>query len=198
MLQPTRTAFLPLGRRAKFACAALTGLLALGTGGCATVVNGTTQKIPVTSDPIAAQVIVDGAVSGETPTTLTLKRNADHLVTLQKPGFEPKTIPVLKGIGDAVWGNVLVGGLVGWGVDAASGSQYSLAPSSISVKLSPASTAVAGMSTDDSASFVGQLKALDQRHAAGQVSDEDYVKGRVELFRRYLPELLPGEPASAH
>lgn len=167
--------------------------IAASLGGCATVVNGTTQKIPVASNPAAADVLVDGTTAGQTPTLLVLKRNADHLVTIQKAGYEPATIPVVKDVGEAVWGNVLVGGLIGWGVDAASGSQYKLRPAAVSVTLSPVSTSVSGMASTDSMDFVSKLKALDQLHAAKQVSDEEYLKGRLELFRRYMPEALPAE-----
>jgi hypothetical protein len=173
-------------------------LVAASLSACATVVNGTTQRIPIASEPPAADVIVDGASVGVTPTAVKLKRNADHLVTIQKAGYEPKTVPIVKDIGGAVWGNVLVGGLIGWGVDAASGSQYSLAPSTVSVTLAPLSTSVAGMAPDDSVVFVSKLKALDQLHAARQVSDEEYLKGRVELFRHYMPEALPRESASGN
>lgn len=38
--------------------------------GCATIVKGTTQKVPVASDPPDADVIVDGNLSGQTPTTV--------------------------------------------------------------------------------------------------------------------------------
>jgi len=180
-------------RRSRLVAAVVT--LASVTG-CATVVNGTTQKIPVASDPPAADVIVDGALVGQTPTSVVLKRNTDHLVTVQKAGYEPRTTPVVKDVGGAVWGNVLAGGVIGWGVDAASGAQYKLVPSTVSVALVPVSTAVAGMATSDSSDFVGKLKALDQLHAMKQVSDDEYLKGRVELFKRYMPEALPAESAA--
>ena len=169
----------------------------LCAAGCATVVHGTTQKIRVSSDPLAADVWVDGRMVGQTPTSVSMRRKEDHVVTIQKAGYEPKFVAIVKDAGGAVWGNVLAGGLIGWGVDASSGAQYSLLPTTVSVKLDPISTVVSGMVTDDSTAFVSKLKALDQLHDSKQLSDEEYVKGRVELFKRYMPEALPGDNAPA-
>jgi len=171
--------------------AAMAGL----TQGCATIIKGTSQSIPVSSDPPAADILVDGKLMGQTPKTLALKRDKNYLITLQKTGFEQESVPVVKDIGGAVWGNVLAGGLIGWGVDAASGAQYNLLPPSVSVKLVPVNTVVKGMANDDSNTFVTKLKALDQQHDAKQISDQDYVNVRLELFKKYMPEALPADSA---
>jgi hypothetical protein len=171
------------------------GIAVVLSTGCATIVKGTTAKIPVASDPTAADVLVDGNFVGQTPTTLVLKKTTDHLVTIQKVGYQPKSVPVVQTVGGAVWGNILAGGLIGWGVDAANGAQYNLIPTTIAVKLDPVSTAGLSADAGDSAAFVNKLSALDQMHARKQISDEEYVKSRVELFRHYMPEALPPEDA---
>jgi hypothetical protein len=166
------------------------------TQGCASLIKGSSQSIPVSSDPSAADILLDGKLVGQTPKTLALKRENNYLITIQKTGFEQQSVAVVKNIGGAVWGNVLAGGLVGWGVDAASGAQYNLLPASVSVKLVPVNTAVKGMAVDDSNTFVSKLKALDQQHDAKQISDRDYVNSRLELFKKYMPEALPPDRAS--
>ena len=178
-----------------FGLCAVSAVITL-TSGCATIVKGTTESIPVAFDPSQADVIVDGGMAGQTPTTLHLKRKLDHVVTIQKIGYEPKSVAVVKAVGGAVWGNILAGGLIGWGVDASSGAQYNLVPTTVSVKLDPVSTAVTGMVSDDSMVFVSKLKALDQVHDSKQLSDDEYLRGRVELFKRYMPEALPADNAS--
>jgi len=166
------------------------------TQGCATIIKGSSQSIPVSSDPPAADIVLDGKLVGQTPKTLALRRDNNYLISIQKAGFERQSVPVVKDIGGAVWGNVLAGGLVGWGVDAASGAQYNLLPASVSVKLVPVNTVVKGMAADDSNTFVSILKALDQQHDARQISDQDYVNGRLELFKKYMPEALPANSSS--
>lgn len=165
------------------------------TQGCATLIKGSSQSIPVSSDPPAADIVLDGKVVGQTPKTLVLKRDNNYLITIQKTGFEQQSVPVVKNIGGAVWGNVIAGGLVGWGVDAASGSQYNLLPASVAVRLVPVNTVVKGMAADDSFTFVSKLKALDQEHDTKQISDQDYVNGRLELFKKYMPQALPADDA---
>lgn len=180
---------------ARILCAVVAIALALNTG-CATIVQGTTAKIPVASDPTGADILVDGNFVGQTPTTVVLKKKTDHLVTIQKVGYQPKSVPVVKTVGGAVWGNILAGGLIGWGVDASNGAQYNLIPTTIALKLDPVTSVALGAGAEDSTAFVNKLSALDQLHDRKQLSDEEYVKGRVELFKHYMPEALPSVDAS--
>jgi hypothetical protein len=159
--------------------------------GCATILKGSNQSIPVSSDPTSADVLVDGTMVGQTPMSIPMKRKIDHLVTIQKTGFQPKSVAVVRNVGGAVWGNIVAGGLIGWGVDASTGAQYNLVPVTISLRLDADEPSGAMAAADDQAMFVMKLKQLDQLHDAKQVSDDEYAKARLELFRRYLPEALP-------
>jgi len=169
------------------------GLIVLTSSGCASIVKGTTQSIPVASDPSAADVLVDGNLSGQTPTNVEVKRKHDHLITIQKTGYRPKSVPVVKAVGGAVFGNILAGGLIGWGVDAATGAQYNLIPKTISVQLEALTVPVSQQAADDPAVFVTNLKQLDEMHDNKSLSDDAYVKARLELFKRYMPEAIPQE-----
>jgi hypothetical protein len=51
--------------------------------GCAVLVNGTHQMVPVTSVPERAEVFVDGVSVGFTPIDLRLRRGVDHVVTVR-------------------------------------------------------------------------------------------------------------------
>lgn len=174
-------------------------LLVCATG-CASILKGTTQKIPISSDPAGADVLVDGSLVGQTPTNVEMKRKHDHLVTIQKTGYRPKSVAVVKDVGGAVWGNIIAGGLIGWGVDASTGAQYNLTPKTISIALERESSASESASSDDAGIFVTKLKALDEMKENKQISDEEYGKARIELFRKYMPEALPEDqrtPAAA-
>ena len=69
------------------------------------------------------------------------KRSADITVTVSKEGYEPQVIPLTKeipGSGAAGFaGNLLVGGLVGMGVDAATGAAQDHKPNPVIVTLQP-------------------------------------------------------------
>lgn len=168
-------------------------VLLASSAGCATIVKGSHQKVPIASDPPGANVLVDGSLVGQTPLNLEMKRKNDHLVTIEKTGYRPKSIAVVKDVGGAVWGNIIAGGLIGWGVDASTGAQYNLTPKTISVSLEPASVITTVESNVDPGIFVSKLKALDEMKANAQVSDEEYGKARLELFRKFMPEALPDE-----
>lgn len=116
------------------------GLLAtcLSLNGCGTVINGTRQDIAVASNPSNAQVYLDGKIVGETPTIIHPRRKRDHVVTISKDGYETKNIQLKRVFSGAVAGNLIFGGLPGWGVDAISGGQYRFVEESVSVDLSPA------------------------------------------------------------
>jgi len=69
------------------------------------------------------------------------QRNADITVTINKEGYEPQIIPLTKeipGTGAAGFaGNLLAGGLIGMGVDAATGAAQDHKPNPVIVTLQP-------------------------------------------------------------
>lgn len=64
--------------------------------GCATQATRL-QKIPVTSNPVQARISVDGQEIGYTPLTLSLPRDRNHIIKIEKDGYEPALIQVQPG-----------------------------------------------------------------------------------------------------
>jgi hypothetical protein len=80
---------------------------------CATIVRGTSQKVPVTSNPAGARIIVDGKDTGVAPLRLKLARKRDHLIRVELEGYVPLEIRVLSQgaggnaffyLGNFIWG----------------------------------------------------------------------------------------------
>jgi hypothetical protein len=124
----------------KFAAPLL--LLVLGvllTSGCATVTRGTTEQLQIQSDPSGATVRLSNGFTGITPATFTIPRKGDLVVTLTKEGYDPVDIPVTTGLAGAgtagFLGNVLIGGIIGGGVDIATGATLSHSPNPVTVTL---------------------------------------------------------------
>ena len=122
----------------------LTAALAAPCVGCASVTRGTTENISISSTPAGATAEITGLeipTSCVTPCVVQAKRNADITVTVNKEGYEPQIIPLTKeipGSGAAGFaGNVLLGGLVGMGVDAATGAAQDHKPNPVIVTLQP-------------------------------------------------------------
>jgi hypothetical protein len=63
--------------------------------GCITpmrIIRGTDQKIPVTSHPPGAKIILDGEDVGYTPLSLRLVRKKSHIILIEKSGYNPFSI----------------------------------------------------------------------------------------------------------
>jgi hypothetical protein len=123
-------------RRAAVGCA----LLAVAAvSGCATVAGGSgPQKVKVESDPPGAAVFVDERPCGVTPTTVALDRNVVHHIRLEKDGYAATAADLKPGVNPWVFGNLLVGGLVGIVIDVATDSERRLYPGGVDVHLAPA------------------------------------------------------------
>ncbi len=71
------------------------------------------QEIPVTSNPVGAKINVDGQDAGTTPLTLSLKREEDHRIRIEKPGYDPVDILLVSksstsGRRSHLWGGLLL------------------------------------------------------------------------------------------
>src|SRR5262245_46129063 len=116
-------------------------LLAALSGGCATVTRGTTNTIGFDSQPSQAEVRTSNGLGCVTPCSLTVKRNEEFIATFSKPGYQPQQVEVKTQVAGAgavgVAGNVLIGGLVGIGVDAVTGAANEHTPNPVSAELGP-------------------------------------------------------------
>ena len=62
--------------------------------GCETVILR--QDIPVTTNPMGAQIYVNGRPSGQTPTTVSLERNRNHVITLVKEDYRQEDVVIQR------------------------------------------------------------------------------------------------------
>lgn len=115
---------------------------AVALSGCATITRGTSDTWTVNTTPSGAAVSTSNQFACQsTPCTFKMSRKADFTVTITKPGYKPWTGQVthhVSGAGGAgMAGNVILGGIIGAGVDAYSGAMMNLAPNPLSVALEP-------------------------------------------------------------
>ena len=115
--------------------AAAAALLSLT--GCATIINGTHQTVPVTSTPSGALITDNGAAVGRTPAKLELARKLSHFVVVELVGYVPCETTLTPRGSWVGMGNILAGGLIGTGVDAATGSSKKLAPKKVECVMVP-------------------------------------------------------------
>ena len=104
------------------AAAALVSLSA-----CSSIVDGTSQEIMVNTNPPGADCALEreGAVIARvnpTPAATTIKKTK-HNITIRcnKKGYQEATFMNKSGTAGATFGNIILGGGIGWAVDSAAG-----------------------------------------------------------------------------
>jgi hypothetical protein len=121
---------------------ALAGIiLAASVSGCATITRGSSEVLVINTEPVGVLASLSSGHMCKTPCSIELKRkNAVH-VKLEKAGYETVDTDVKSEVsgagGAAMAGNVILGGLIGAGVDAATGAMNRLTPNPLTVKMVP-------------------------------------------------------------
>lgn len=106
-------------------------IVAVLLNSCATIINGTSQQVNITSTPIEAKVIIDGEELGKTPFIADLKRKDNHIVKIELDGYKTEVITLNGKTSGWFFGNCLFGGVIGMAVDAITGGMYKLQPEEI-------------------------------------------------------------------
>ncbi len=121
----------------------LAGAIALAcvaalSAGCATIVNGTTQRVQIDSTPGGATVVIDDSQQlVTTPAAVNLSRRDAHKLVFHKPGYQDATENLTSGMSGWILGNVIAGGVVGIAIDASDGAGRKLSADNINVTLTP-------------------------------------------------------------
>ena len=128
--------------------AAAVSFAAVCLSGCASIVEGTSQEILVNTNPVGAtcDFVREGNVIAKvanTPGGVTIKKTK-HDITLKctKEGYQEATYLNHSGAAGATFGNIILGGGIGWAIDSASGSDNKY-DGVVNVTLVPAGAAAA-------------------------------------------------------
>ena len=95
---------------------------------CATIIEGRSQEITINTNPSGANCDITrngtkiGSVTNTPASTMIEKTKYDILISCSKPGYTTATFMNHSGNEGATLGNILAGGVIGWGVDSATGS----------------------------------------------------------------------------
>jgi hypothetical protein len=110
--------------------------------GCATLITGSTQTIRLSSNETDVKVIVQpGNLTATAPSELTLKRNeSGYRLRFEKGGFESVDVRLDSGTNGWVFGNILIGGLIGLVIDYGNGAAYTLSPGVVNAVMRPLPT----------------------------------------------------------
>jgi len=110
--------------------------------GCSTIIEGTSQQIAVTTSPSGGYCSLkrngqDIATVPQTPAEVTVNKTKDDiLITCAVAGYAPASQYLHSGIATGTYGNIIAGGLVGWGVDSMTGADNKY-PATVSLNMTP-------------------------------------------------------------
>jgi len=99
----------------------------LALSGCASIVNGTTQSVAISTPPVTGARCdlssSEGTWTVITPGVATVARSkSDIAVRCHKDGYQPAVGVISSSFEAWTAGNLVFGGVVGLGVDAATGA----------------------------------------------------------------------------
>ena len=125
---------------------AVTGvlLLSLVLGACATIVEGSDQTVTVITEPPNAVCTLSRggtttAVVNPTPGTVSVEKSKENIsVMCEKDGYFNGAATLSPDFKAMTFGNIIIGGVVGLAVDAASGAMHEY-PESVTIILAPKS-----------------------------------------------------------
>lgn len=148
-------------------------LMCLLLSGCATILGGgSSQGITLTAQPSHATYAIKSASgllmsSGAAPAQVRLPRKNEYQIEIVADGFKPQSVVLTRGTNGWIWGNLVVGWIVGFGVDFLTGSAYKLEPAIVSVALQTAALDNGAMETYAVVRMEDEHgKCLEERHLA--------------------------------
>jgi hypothetical protein len=123
---------------------AIAALAAVGfaVSACGTITQGTSQNITITTAPPGGHCDLTRkgehvATLDKAPGTVKVdKTKNDILLTCQLAGYQDATVNLESGYGIGTFGNIILGGGIGWAIDSASGADNKY-PSTAQVNFVP-------------------------------------------------------------
>ena len=109
--------------------------LALMAGGCATMARGTDEVVGFLSEPPGAVVTLSAGQSCTTPCKLRLPRKDPSVALFTLRGHESVQVFVKAVAGASIYGNVILGGMIGTTVDGQTGAHNDLCPNPVAVRM---------------------------------------------------------------
>ena len=165
--------------------------------GCASIIAGRSQTITLNTNPPGArcEVLREGRIVGTvetTPGAITLdKTKYDMDVVCKKEGFTEGKEFAESGTEGSTFGNIILGGGIGWAIDSAAGADNKY-PDVVTVNLTPVSppaapVQVAANAPSKSSSkneYQKRLSALKKMKDEGLLTEEEYQKKRAEIIEK--------------
>lgn len=120
---------------------------AIAGSGCATMLKGTDEQIMISSDPVGADVKINGQSNGKTPYVATFPSSKDLQIRVTKDGYQPQEVTDATSFrwGYEIWSFLCY--IIPMGIDMADGAAWGHDQTMLAVHLDPISPAGAQAQT---------------------------------------------------
>ncbi|ORE91166.1 hypothetical protein [Aurantimonas sp. 22II-16-19i] len=109
--------------------------------GCGSITRGTSEDVAINAQPEGTDIRTSNGHQCQTACVIKVPRKDAFTVIASKPGYQTETVQVsteVSGGGAAgMAGNILLGGVVGIGVDAVTGAALDHTPNPVNIVLEP-------------------------------------------------------------
>jgi hypothetical protein len=142
---------------------------------CASIIDGTTQTITVESTPAGAdcRFLREGMVVANVTTpggVVVEKTKHDMTVECEKDGYQVTRANLDSGIEDSTWGNIILGGGIGWAIDSAAGADNKY-PEYVNLTLVPMAGSMPTLQTAGGTAFGGSAVNVGERWVGQAAQD---------------------------
>ncbi|MEQ1866793.1 MAG: hypothetical protein ABL996_19320 [Micropepsaceae bacterium] len=125
----------------KLLTVAVTVLAGVQLSACASIIKGSTASIGVTSPPVTGAICTLSSSQGSwqltTPGSVTVERSKNDIqITCKKDGYQEAYATIPSNFEGWTVGNLIFGGIIGVGVDAATGAMNDY-PNAFQVPMTP-------------------------------------------------------------
>jgi len=136
--------------------------------GCGSITRGTSEPVYLSAKPEGAEITTSLGHRCKSPCTVTVDRKTKFTAYAEHPGYHRGTLEIgtkVSGTGATGFaGNVLIGGVIGMGVDAATGAALDHHPNPAQIVLVPVDAT--NPKTPPQISFADEVKRDIEREKA--------------------------------
>ena len=151
---------------------------------CATIMNGSDVDVTLATTPPGATATVNGRTyTTFNQVTIPIRRGKEDTIHLEKEGYESQDVKLNRQLGGWIWGNIILGGLIGLGVDLITEKGYTVDPKEVNVTLKPAANIVASATSNT---------PLPQKVPPPTPSDVDNPPARQKLRKPHAHAVVIG------
>jgi len=155
---------------------------------CASTMSGNTQPVSVSSNVNGARCTLTnekGSWTLQTPGSAIVTNSRENLaVRCEKNGYESSVVSIpSKHKDSATWGNVVLGGGVGYIWDRKTGAAF-IYPSTVNMTLAKKVTSNSPAITLSGDDTVQQLKSLNDLYKSGALTKSEFTKAKKKLLSK--------------